>query len=227
MIPVWPRFLRLPVVIMLLLACLYSLRTLIPLNRGFAQLQSTEREALYLPSMRGIRAATFGFQNVAAHLLWFKTIDYFGKHYVTDKNYTWLAHMCSLVTSLSPRSSHVYGFCSTMLAWEAHQPKQAIEILDAASGALPNDWRFPYLRGMTRLLFLSDARTAHADFIESALKPNAHSIVKRLAAKALAQENNPHTAVEFLDEMISQEQDPNARKALVDRRLEILRETQK
>lgn len=183
---------------------------------------SDEREVLYMPNGQALSAISIGYRSSLSHLLWFKTVDYFGRHYASDRNYKWLAHMCDLVTSLSPKTPHVYQFCSNMLSWEANNPKVAIEVLNKATSNLPDDWRFPYLRGVTYMFFLKDAEKASRDFVQAARLPGAHAVVKRLAAKTLATLETPDTALEFLGEMIRQEQDPSARRALEQRRKDIL-----
>jgi hypothetical protein len=183
---------------------------------------SSEREVLYMPNGQALSVVSIGYRNSLAHLLWFTTVDYFGRHYASDKNYQWLGHMCDLVTTLSPRLPHVYQFCSNMLSWEANTPQRSIPILAKAMQNLPNDWRFPYLRGVTHMFFLKDTESASKDFLLAARLPGAHAIVKRLAAKTLASLETPETAVEFLDEMIRQEQDPNARRALEHRRMDLV-----
>ena len=186
-----------------------------------SQQYASERELLYMPSGDALSVISVGYQAALSHLLWFQTVNYFGKHYASDKNYKWLAHMCDLVTTLSPVSPHVYQFCSNMLSWEADTPQQAVQVLDKAIKNIPDDWKFPYLRGVIQLYFLKNFEAARGDFVSAARLPDAHPIVKRLAAKTLAQAESPETALEFLEDMIQQEKDPIARKALEQRRDEI------
>ena len=130
--------------------------------------------------------------------------------------------MCDLVTTLTPKTPYVYQFCSNMLSWEANAPEQSLAILSKAVSALPDDWRFYYFRGITHLYFLKNPEKARDDFVSAAKVPGAHMIVKRLAAKSLAQQQDPQTAIEFLENMIRQEQDLAVRKALEQRRNEIV-----
>jgi tetratricopeptide (TPR) repeat protein len=205
------------------LIAITTLRSLIPANRPLLASHTARREVLYLPNGTSLKVITFGYKNAFANLLWFKTVDYFGKHYASDRNYQWLAHMCDLVTTLTPNTPYVYQFCSNMLSWEANAPEQSLKILSKAVDAFPNDWRFRYFRGVTNLFFLKEPEKAREDFVAAATMPGAHTIVKRLAAKTLAQQQDPQTAIEFLENMIRQEQDLSVRKALEQRRDEIVR----
>ena len=183
---------------------------------------SSEQEVLYLPDGRGLSLLSFGYTNFVADLLWFNTINYFGKHYNADRNFQWLGHMCNLVTSLDPNSKHVYGFCSTMLSWEANLPNESLKILDKAIANYPTDWKFFYLRGFTKMFFLKDDQGALADFSTSAKLPGASWIAARLAAKNIAMSDDPKSAVEFLKNILEGTTDETQRRALESR----LREAQ-
>jgi hypothetical protein len=172
------------------------------------------REALYLPSGKGLKLISFGFTNVLSDVLWFNTINYFGKHHRSDQNYRWLAHICNLVVDLNPRARHVYDFCGTMLAWEANLPEESVKLLTKAILHTPNDWNLYYQRGFVNLFFLKNSEQAQSDFLQAAALPDAHALVKRLAAKKLAESDNAQAAVEFLTDMLQREKDPAGRAAL-------------
>lgn len=176
--------------------------------------KQTVDEVLYLPNGKGLQFISFGYRNVLSHTLWFNTINYFGKHFKGDRNYTYLNHMCNLVTDLNPKMIYVYDFCGLMLAWEANLIPESIALLDKAVAIFPNDWKFLYLRGMTKLVFQKDTEAATADFLLASKLPNVHPIVIRLTAKKLTQTNSTESAIEFLEEMIKNSAQESERTAL-------------
>ena len=182
-----------------------------------------QQESLYLPNGKGLEFISFGFKNLWSDLLWFNAINYFGKHYRSDRDYTWLDHMCDLITTLDAQARHVYEFCSLMLAWEAAQPDRAAAILGKALRADPGYWRYYYLRGITYALFLHQEEAARQDFVTGSKLPGAPLFIARLASRKLAL-NNPQLALEFLKEMISTATNENQRSALMDRYQKIQRE---
>ncbi|MBN8550038.1 MAG: hypothetical protein J0M12_12040 [Deltaproteobacteria bacterium] len=179
--------------------------------------ESQGREALYLPSGKGLQALSFGYRNVLSNILWFNTINYFGKHHRGDQKYVWLAHMCGLVTDLNPRAAHVYDFCGNMLSWEAGKPQEAVNILTKAIAQFPTEWMLYYQRGFTYLFFLKEPDKAQADFITASGLPEAHVLVKRLAAKRLAASESAQAAIDFLTDMLQGQKDPTERAALESR----------
>ena len=182
-----------------------------------SEAEAQAREALYLPSGKGLKAISFGYTNVLSDILWFNTINYFGKHHRGDQKYRWLDHMCNLVTDLNPRALHVYDFCGNMLAWEANESERAVHIFSKAIAHAPNQWKFFYQRGFVYMFFLKDLDKAQADFVTASGLPGAHSLIKRLAAKRLAASDSADAAIEFLTEMLRDEKDPSERAALESR----------
>ena len=174
-------------------------------------------EVLYLPNGNGLKLISFGYTDVLAHTLWFKTISYFGKHYKSDRNYTWLSHMCNIVTDLNPQMDYVYDFCGLMLAWESNMPEKSENILTKAMKIFPISWKFPYLRGMTYLLFLNDPGKASLDFKLAASLPGSHDLVRQLAQKDLNDGNHQNNTIEFLQEMIKNSTDNSERSIFINK----------
>ena len=171
-------------------------------------------EVLYLPNGKGLNAISFGYHNIVSNLLWFNTISYFGKHYASDQNYQWFSHMCDLVTTLDPQATHVYEFCALMLAWEAHTPEAAIEILTKAIKHHPQEWLFPYLRGFDYMFFVKNATLAKRDLLYASKLPGAPLIAGRLAARQATKLGDYQSAVAFLSDVISKTTNPTTRAAL-------------
>jgi len=182
-----------------------------------------ERETLYLPSGEGLEILSFGYKNLLSDILWFNTINYFGKHFKGDRNYTWLNHMCHLVIRLNPNANHVYKFCSTMLSWEANTPERSIKIMDVAIKNHPDSWEYYYLRGFTYMFFLENEELARRDLSTGAKLPNAPPFMATLAAKKMVS-HDPNAAISFLTEMIKNSQDPSEQAVLKEKLLQIIYE---
>jgi hypothetical protein len=181
------------------------------------------REMLYLPDGRLLDFASFGYQNVVADFLWFKTINYFGKHHGKGEgSLRWLYHMCDLVTTLDPGARHVYEFGATMLSWEFQSYEQAVKLLTKATEVFEDDWHFFYLRGFTKMFFLKDTVGAKADFVKAATLPEVHPVVVSLASKKVTQLDDPQNAVDVLENLLRSSKDPNVREVLEKRLQEAL-----
>jgi len=173
-----------------------------------------EQKPLYLPKVEKVKAITLGFDQMASDVIWFNTLNYFGKQVQSRKDIPWFANMCDLVTSLDKQGTHVYEFCSTLLSWIAKEPNMSVKLLNRAIENNPNHWRYYYIRGFTYWYFLEDKAQAAEDLKKAAKLPDAPLFLSSLASRLMVSESTPGTAISFLKELIHQSKDPNAKKAL-------------
>ncbi|HSD11339.1 MAG TPA: hypothetical protein VLF14_10155 [Candidatus Binatia bacterium] len=187
-------------------------------------------EPVYLPKAEYLRLMSLGYDNVLADVLWFRTINYFGKHYRSDRTYPWLAHMCDLVTDLDPRAEHVYRFAGMILPWEVGQADAGIRILQKGLRTFPDSWLLHYWIGFNYYFFEDDLENAARYLRRAAQLPGAHPNAARLAALLASEHYGPETTLHFLaelkDEVDSKEMrevvEENIRQARLARDLEIL-----
>lgn len=196
-----------------------------------SQVLLLEDTPLYLPEERYVRLVTLGFNRFFSNVLWFQTVNYFGKQFTGSKDYRWLSQMCDLVIGLNPEAHHVIEFCGTLLAWEAKSPEESTRILTKAIALHPNEWRYLYLRGFNYWYFLEDPKAASEDFMNASQRPNAPAFLAGIASRLLISGNNAQSAVDFLRIAIERTNDTNARialheklqRAILGRDLELLR----
>jgi hypothetical protein len=185
------------------------------------------RELRFLPNSSSVRLVSLGYHQLLADILWFSTINYFGKHQATDGNLPWLYALCDTITTLDPRALHVYEFGATMLSWEVGQPAMARQLLTKAIDHNGNEWRLYYLRGFTTYFFLKNPQGAKDDLKKAASFPGVHPTIIRLAAKSLAEFEGPDFAQSLLLSALRTERDPQVRKVLTMRLRELQEAAQK
>jgi hypothetical protein len=171
-------------------------------------------ELVYLPDAQRLRPLALGYDNVLADLVWFRTIDYFGAHYASDRAYPWLEAMCHLVTDLDPRAKHVYRFAALILPWETHDPDAAIRLLKKGTRALPDAWMLYYHLGVLHYLFKADYDAAAAYLTRGAQKPGAPGFVARFAAILQTKRQGPQTTIAILEQMRAQATTTEAREVI-------------
>lgn len=181
-------------------------------------LQQEDQAPLYLPEAKYVRLITLGFDNFFSDILWFNTINYFGKQYRAGRDYRWLDQMCEITSELDKKAFYLYEFCATMLSWMAKQPEASNEILSRGIEALPDYWRLRFLRGFNYWYFLNDQKKAAEDFRIAATYPEAPSFLPNLASRLVNQSAGPESAITFLDEMIRNAKDSAEREALIEKR---------
>ena len=175
------------------------------------------QDPLYLPNVHAIRAITLGFDNFTADVLWFNTLNYFGKQTREKQDLRWLAHMCDLVTQLDSRARHVFEFCGTLLSWVAKDPEASNSILQRGIETDPSYWRYHYLRGFNSYYFLDDAKTAGRELQTAAMLPGAPPLVGLIATRLLSSSDDAHVAIAFLQDLLKNTSSPDARRTLLER----------
>ncbi len=199
----------------LILSAALALGARVRLEQAHASLPSPERPPIYLPEVGYVRLITGGYDTVAAKVLWFETVSYFGKQFAAHKDYRWLGQMCDLVTKLDPRALHAAQFCGTLLPWMAHDPERGVAVLTTVIDANPLQWRPLYLRGFIEWYFLEDFERARTDIVRASKLPNAADFLASLAARMVAQEHGTKMARQFLEETLNTTTDEAVRKALM------------
>jgi len=183
-------------------------------RENITQHKSSESTPLYLPQAKHLKLITFGFEHFVSDIIWFRSINYFGKQLSKKESIPWLAHMCDLVTDLNPKSATRYDFCSSLVSWVAKDPKSTVKLLTRAIAHNPNYWRYYYIRGFNYWYFLDDIDRAAKDFKKGASLEDAPLFLGTLASKLLSKD--PNQSIIFLENMIKNTKDKNAIKALED-----------
>ncbi|MCB0322052.1 MAG: hypothetical protein KDD69_00725 [Bdellovibrionales bacterium] len=212
-----PRFAKIAVALALLIAgtgSMYWSRAALRTDQSARETTASHEAPLYLPDVQYVKLITLGFDRFAADILWFNTLNYFGKHFAGDKDFRWLGHMCDLVTSLDPDAEHVYEFCATLLSWVAKDHETSTRILGKAIATRPEYWRYRYLRGFNYWYFMERFDLAERDFSKAAKLPDAPAFLASLASRLMADRDNPETAIRFLQDLLEHTQDESAKKAL-------------
>ncbi len=206
--------LALPLVIALMMGLMSWSRT--ELRSSTAEkleLISKNRTPLYLPSSEKVKLITLGFNNFAADILWFSTLNYFGKQYGAKEDLKWFAHMCDLVSSLDPKAEHVYEFCATLSSWVAKRPEESAKLLKKAIATRPDYWRYHYLLGFTEWYFLDRKDLAQERFAHASKLPDAPTFLASLATRLMVTEDSPDTAIAFLKDLLEHSNDETAKAA--------------
>ncbi|NLL13788.1 MAG: hypothetical protein GX267_10325 [Fibrobacter sp.] len=118
-----------------------------------------------VPKDERIKAGLLGFETTFSHILWIKTVLYFGSHYSTDKNYPWIVKMVDLVTRLNPQFYPAYEFAGVMLPELCNNPDAARVILERGLFHIGDKkWNVPFYLSLLYYKYYDQQKIA-ADYM--------------------------------------------------------------
>lgn len=177
------------------------------LNNKYESIK-VEEIPYYLPKKSGLKYLSLGFNTLTSKIIWFDTLNYFGRRFQEKRDFPWLATMCELVTSMDSKGRHYVEFCATALSWMAKEPNESLKILNSAIEADNSYWKYYYLRAFNYWYFLKDYVQAKEDLVHASQLESAPSFIASLASRLLNQEEGPSVAREFIEQLMKNTSDP-------------------
>lgn len=221
-----------------------ALLTLLPLlgvvelalERHPRQTRSAVGEAYLLPPAPVLRALAFGYNEVAADLLWVRTIAYFADHAFGDGELDHLARYLDGILALDPNFKAIYRFGAAMLMSRGGRQTnedvfRAIHLLERAQRRYPDDYRFPFHLGAYYISELRPAtpqqrarwRRIGADWVQrAALIGTDLAWLPNLAAKVYTEQGERELALHQLRELYVVTQDPATKRQIASKLRQLL-----
>jgi tetratricopeptide (TPR) repeat protein len=149
--------------------------------------QQQNEDALYINSPNLVRRASLGFNGLMACIYWTRVVQYFGhRHYEHASTFNELAPLLEITTALDPQLLPPYQFGASFLAPNppngAGQPDRAIQLMEYGIEHNPENWRLYYNLGFVYYTEFKDYKKASEVFLRGSRVPNAHPVLKVLAA---------------------------------------------
>jgi hypothetical protein len=164
-----------------------------------------------LPRGELLRPALMGFHHLGADIIWLRIVQVLGEQVVTEQDYEWLSHALDVVTTLDPQYIYAYDAGGTILAELAHRVDWSNRLLEKGMKANPAAWRIPFTLGFNHFFHLHDYVKAGEYMSQAAKIPGRPLYVDTLAARLYVEGKNPLLALQYLEIMIQQAEDPQLR----------------
>ncbi|HEV2467952.1 MAG TPA: tetratricopeptide repeat protein [Candidatus Sulfotelmatobacter sp.] len=150
--------------------------------------RATIEDVLYVSSPAIVKRASLGFNGLMACIYWTRAVQYFGnRHHDRSETFNELAPLLEITTTLDPHMIPPYQFGATFLAPKspsgAGQPDRAIKLMEYGIQHNPDNWQLYYDLGFVYYTELKDYKKASEAFDRGSKVPNAHPLLKLLAAQ--------------------------------------------
>lgn len=185
----------------LIAICLMSL--LFQASRSVGHLAERKRrlEVLYLPSGCFLNQAALGYRDLAADVLWFKTVQYYGGYRLGENDIALFSHLIDVITDLDPNFVFAYVFGALIMAEDLGCFEEGIELLKKGMWNNPTEWWFPYEIGFLYYVDARDFGTAVRYFRLASRLPGAEEIAGRFAAFVAAKAGYIETSIAMWEEL--------------------------
>lgn len=173
-------------------------------------------EISLMPSGKMVKAASLGYREVVADLLWVRATLMFGGRYGEADHswYPWLFHLIDLATELDPPFRAAYKYGGTMLRADGVFVEQSNLIFQKGMHALPQEWSFPFAIAMNYFMYNDDAVNAARYMERAAVLPGAPFYLRNLAATLRSDSDGLDAALAFTRQELENVVEPRVRTAL-------------
>jgi hypothetical protein len=170
------------------------------------------RDERFLPRPEVARAASLGFEALAADLYWLQAVQIVGDAKAPPREHAaLLGRIVDAATRLNPWVDHPYRFAAIWLTETPEQVREANELLARGIAYHPRDWRNRFYLGFNHFFYLSETERA-AEVLEGAAKlEGSPGYLSRLVARLRAEGGGLDAAAVLLGELLSSTEDPYAR----------------
>ncbi|MSQ02224.1 MAG: hypothetical protein EXR71_10095 [Myxococcales bacterium] len=179
---------------------------------------------VFFPSAEGVRMSSSGFEDVAADLMWVRTVLLFGERYGSSEDpawIEWLTRMIGTVTQLDPRWSTPYKYGGSML--------RVVGAIDESSAVFarcteerPDDAWCPLSRGMNDLIYKDDPGAAAEWVARAATRKSAPPWYGGLSAALRDKAGSRRAGLAYLEEQLTTATDPAVIESLNYQRAKLL-----
>jgi tetratricopeptide (TPR) repeat protein len=173
--------------ILLLGACLLGSAFFLK-QAGQLRANAGDADVIYLRSPRLIKRLSLGYDGLLANIYWTRAVQYFGaRHAAHASHYRQLAPLLAITTTLDPHLVVAYEFGANFLSPQppdgAGMPDDAVKLVEFGIQNNPDNWRLYYDLGFIYYMDMKDYRRAAEAFARGAKVPNAHPVLRVLAAE--------------------------------------------
>ena len=163
------------------------------------------QEIMYVPNGTYLKPAVLGYDNLGADLLFIRGVNLFGERYKREGfDPIWLDfiyHIVQVASDLDPLDHRIYLYGGLMLRSVPGRQQESTNVFK--KGAENTDYFFLPLAVGINLLDFGDNRKEAARYIKmAALRPEAPTYLKRLAASVMSRTDEQAAALVFLQEQL-------------------------
>jgi tetratricopeptide (TPR) repeat protein len=167
---------------------------------------------LYLPSGKLVEQTSMGYRELAADLIWFQAVQYFGGYAKSQHSLAYFNGLIDIVTDLDPHFQFPYVFGAVVMSQDMGNFERGVEILKKGMRANPEVWEFPFEIGFLYYITRADAISAAHYFDLSSRMPGGGDRARRFAAFVYSKAGHEETSIRMWEELANTSEQPYMRE---------------
>lgn len=162
---------------------------------------------LILPKGKTIKAASFGYSEVVADMLYLWAIQFYSDYTVRNSG-RFLENIFNLITDISPKFKDPYMTGAVIMVLEKGKVKMGIRLLQKAAKNIKKEWIFDFDSGYYASHYLRDYKLAEKYFLKASKIENSPKFIKRMLYHQVYMENNLAKAWKLWNEVKKNAESP-------------------
>mgnify|MGYP006278223955 CR=1 FL=1 len=183
----------------ILLFLLLFLPAVIIQNRSLMEMLKKPRiyqDSLYLPSGNSIHMASLGYDRFMADFIWLRSIQAYGGHWETDREYSSIFHLFDVITDLDPHFIDAYTFGNMVMGDDGGEQEAGLRLIDKGIIKNPDKYKLPYWGGYVAYWEMNDPELAKYYYTLAQKADDAPDFVNRILAYMEMKSGRYHVAFE-------------------------------
>lgn len=169
-------------------------------------------DSLYLPSGNFLSAASLGYKQLVADVVWFSAIQYYGDFRMDNHGLEYFEGLIEIVTKLDPKFTFAYVFGGLIISNDLGDLGKGIDVLKRGMGENPTEWQLPFEIGFLHYIHRVDYNVGARYFDLASKLPGAPERTKRFAAIAYDKGGSDESALRIWEEYLELTDDPHLRE---------------
>lgn len=167
---------------------------------------------LYLPSGKFVEQASMGYRELAADMVWFQAVQYYGGYAKSEHDLAYFAGLIGIVNQLDPHFIFPYIFGAVVMAQDLGDLDRGIHVLRRGMEQNPRSWEIPFEIGFLYYTVSRDAASAAKYFDLASRLPGGAKLSARFAAFVYSKAGHTETSIRMWEEIAQNAEQPYMRE---------------
>lgn len=180
-------------------------------------------DSLYLPSGKFIGEMSLGYKQLAADLVWFSAVQYYGEYRLDEHDLSYFEGLIDIIITLDPHFIFAYIFGALVVSSDIGSMENGVEILKKGMMHNPGSWKLPFEIGFLYYIGARDEDLAARYFDLASRIPGSPEMTERFAAFVYSKAGHTETSIRMWEELAENTDEPYM-KELAERYIEKLKQ---